>query len=90
MFQMVGLLFTGVFLLYIVWSDLYIIAVLNVAMEKKGKRFWKRLLKWTCGKSKEGSKHIKMGLFWIAISVIMTTGIVSYILSLIQQNSRIS
>ncbi len=74
----------------IVWSDLYIIAVLNVAMEKKGKRFWKRLLKWTCGKSKEGSKHIKMGLFWIAISVIMTTGIVSYILSLIQQNSRIS
>ena len=90
MFQMVGLLFTGVFLLYIVWSDLYIIAVLNVAMEKKGKRFWKRLLKRTCGKSKEGSKHIKMGLFWIAISVIMTTGIVSYILSLIQQNSQIS
>ena len=32
----------------------------------------------------------EMGLFWIAISVIMTTGIVSYILSLIQQNSRIS
>lgn len=90
MFQMVGLLFTGVFLLYIVWSDLYIIAVLNVAMEKKGKRFWKRLLKRTCGKSKEGSKHIKMGLFWIAISIIMTTGIVSYILSLIQQNSQIS
>lgn len=90
MFQMVGLLFTGVFLLYIVWSDLYIIAVLNVAMEKKGKRFWKRLLKWTCGKSKEGGKHIKMGLFWIAISVIMTTGIVPYILSLIQQNSQIS
>ena len=83
---MVGLLFTGVFLIYIVRSDLYIVAVLNVAMEKKGQKFWKQLLKWTCGKSKEGGKHIKMGLFLIAISVIMT--IMPYILSLVQQNSQ--
>lgn len=89
MFQMVGLLFTGLFLIYIVWSDLYIIAVLNVAMEKKGQKFWKLLLKWTCGKSKEGSKHIKTGIVWMVISVIMTIGILPYILSLIQQNSQI-
>ncbi len=84
MFQMVGLLFTGVFLIYIVWSDLYIVAVLNVAMGKKGQKFWKRLLKWTCGKSKEGGKHIKIGIFLIFISLIITTGL-PYIL--MQQNS---
>lgn len=89
MFQMVGLFFTGLFLIYIVWSDLYIIAVLNVAMEKKGQKFWKLLLKWTCGKSKEGGKHIKAGIILIAISVIMTIGILPYILSLIQQSSQI-
>lgn len=90
MFQMVGLFFTGLFLIYIVWSDLYIIAVLNVAMEKKGQKFWKLLLKWTCGKSKEGGKHIKAGIILIAISVIMTIGILPYILSLIQQSSQVS
>lgn len=89
MFQMVGLLFTGIFLIYIIWSDLYIIAVLNVAMEKKKLKFWKLLLKWTCGKSKEGGKHIKTGIVLMVISVIMTIGILPYILSLIQQNSQI-
>lgn len=90
MFQMGGLFCTGLFLMYIVWSDLYIIAVLNVAMEKKGQKFWKLLLKWTCGKSKEGGKHIKAGIILIVISVIMTIGILPYILSLIQQSSQIS
>ena len=90
MFQMVGLLFIGFFLIYIVWSDLYIIAVLNVAMEKKGQKFWQLLLKRTCGKSKEGGKHIKIGIIWMVISVVMTIGILPYILSLIQRNSQIS
>ena len=58
-------------------------------MEKKGQKFWKLLLKWTCGKSKEGSKHIKTGIVWMVISVIMTIGVLPYILSLIQQNSQI-
>lgn len=88
MFQMVGLFFIGLFLIYIVWSDLYIIAVLNVAMEKKGQKFWKLLLRWTCGKSKDGGKHIKAGIILIVISVIMTIGILPYILSLIQHNSQ--
>ncbi len=90
MFQMVGLFFIGLFLIYIVWSNLYIIAVLNVAMEKKGQKFWRLLLKWTCGKSKEGGKHIKLGIILIAISIIMTIGILPYILFLIQQSSQMS
>ena len=75
MFQMAGLFFIGLFLIYIVWSDLYIIAVLNVVMGKKGQKFWRLLLKWTCGKSKEGGKHIKSGIILIVISIIMTIGI---------------
>lgn len=90
MFQMVGLFFIGLFLIYIVWSDLYIIAILNVTMEKKGQKFWRLLLKWTCGKSKEGGKHIKSGIILIAISIIMTIGILPYILFLIQQSSQMS
>lgn len=71
MFQMIGLFFMGGFLLYIIWTDLYIIAVLNVVRGKKGQWFWKCLLKWTCGKSRVGGKHIKIGLIWIFISIIM-------------------
>lgn len=86
MVQMVGLFFRGIFLIYIFWSDLYIIAVLNIEMKKKGRKHWKQLLKWTRGTSKESSKHIKMGIFWMVISAIMTK-VVPYIFPLIQQNS---
>ena len=59
-------------------------------LEKKGQKFWRLLLKWTCGKSKEGGKHIKSGIILIAISIIMTIGILPYILFLIQQSSQMS
>ena len=75
-----GLIFIVIFLIYIGWSDLYVISVINIALEKKGQKFWKQLLEWTCGKSKEGSKHIKIGLVCISVSVVMIMGIVPYIL----------
>ena len=80
LFQIMGLIFIVIFLIYIVWSDLYVISVINIALEKKGQKFWKQLLEWTCGKSKEGSKHIKIGLVCISVSVVMIMGIVPYIL----------
>lgn len=88
MFQMVGLLFVGIFLIYIVISDLYIIAVLNIVMEKKGQWFWRWLLRRTCGKSKDGINHIKMGMFWLMFSIILTIGVLPYVLNLIEQNSQ--
>lgn len=88
-FQVVGLLFVGFFLIYIVISDLYIIAVLNIVMEKKGQWFWRWLLRRTCGKSKDGINHIKIGMFWLVFSIMMTIGVLPYVLSLIEQNNQV-
>lgn len=88
-FQMVGLLWVGLFLCYILISDIYIIAVINVAMERKGQKFWIWLIGMTCGKSKVGKEHIKKGIIYMAIGIIMTVGILPYILELIQKNSQI-
>ena len=83
LFQMVGILSIGMFLVYIVISDLYIIAVINTVMEKKGQWFWKWLLGRTCGKSKDGIMHIKTGTALMVLSIIMTMGILPYFLSLL-------
>lgn len=87
MFQMVGMFFVGIFLLYIVISDLYLISVINVVMEKKGMWFWRWLLGRTCGKSKDGGRHIIIGTSLIVISIVITIGILPYILNLLQQTS---
>ena len=88
MFQMVGMLFIGILLIYIVISDLYIIAVLNIVMEKRGQSFWRFLLRKTCGKSKDGIEHIKTGVIWLVLSIILTIGILPYFISLLEKNSQ--
>lgn len=85
LFQMVGILLIGIFFLYIVISDLYIIAVINIVMEKKGQRFWKWLLGRTCGMSKDGI--IIIGAALLVLSIIMTIGVLPYFLSLCQRGS---
>lgn len=79
LFQMVGILFIGMFLMYIVISDLYIIAVINTVMEKKGQWLWKWLLGRTCGIPNNG---IMIGSVLMVLSIIMTMGILPYFLSL--------
>lgn len=88
LYQTIGLFFIGIFLIYIVASDLYIIAVLNIVMEKEGQWFWQWLLRRTCGKSKDGVNHIKVGVFWIMFSIILTIGIIPYISSLIEKAAK--
>ncbi len=85
MFQMAGMFFIGLFFLYIFLSDLYIISVLNVVMERRGQWFWKWLLRKTCGKSKEGGRHIMIGAILMVISIVMTSGVLAYILDLLWQ-----
>lgn len=83
--QMAGMFLVIMFLICIVISDLYIIAVLNIAMEKKGKRFWIWLLRRTCGKPKDGREYIKTSVIFMIISAIMIMGILPYILNFIQK-----
>lgn len=89
MFQMVGMLFIGIFLIYIMISDLYIIAVINIVMEKRGQWFWRWLLRKTCGKSKDGIEHIKTGVILLAVSFILTIGILPYFISLLEKASKV-
>ena len=84
LFQMVGVLLLGFFLIYIVTSDLYVIAIINIVREKNRKALWNKLLRYTCGSSKEGNKHIRMGILLILINVFFTTGIFSYFLGKLQ------
>ncbi len=89
MFQMTGMLSIGIFLIYIIISDLYIIAVLNIVMEKMGQWFWRWLLRKTCGKSKDGIEHIKTGVILLVVSFILTIGILPYFISLLEKASQV-
>lgn len=88
-FQMVGMLIIGIFLIYIVVSDLYIIAVLNIVMEKRGQWFWRWLLRKACRKSKDGIEHIKIGVILLVFSIILTIGILPYFISLLEKASQV-
>lgn len=83
MYQMAGVILSGIFLIFIIVSELYIIAVINVVKGSKIQSFWMLVLRKTCGSTKNGTLHIVFGLFILIICFTMITGILPNVLKLI-------
>ncbi|WP_139197191.1 hypothetical protein [[Clostridium] fimetarium] len=82
-YQMAGVIISGGFLIYIIVSELYIIAVINVAKGSEIQPFWMLVLRKTCGSTKNGTLHILFGLLILIICFTMITGILPNVLKLI-------
>lgn len=81
MFQMIGMIFLALFMIYIISSDIYIIAIINIVSSKKGQWLWNCLLKLTHGGNKNWKGHVKVGLLFIIISILFAGGILPYIIN---------
>lgn len=87
LYQMAGVILTGFFLIYILVSDLYIVALINVVNDSILQPFWDLLLRKTCGGTKNGTLHIIYGLLILMICFTMITGIIPNVLKVIQNIS---
>lgn len=81
LFQMVGMIFLALFMIYIICSDIYIISIINIVSGKKGQWLWNCLLKLTYGGNKNWKSHIMVGLFFVIISILFVSGILPYIIN---------
>lgn len=79
-FQMVGMLFLVLFMIYIISSDIYIIAIISIVSGKKGQWFWNCLLKLTYGGNRNWKSHVSVGLIFMIISILFAGGIFPYII----------
>jgi len=87
LFQMGGMLLLVIFLLYIVLSDIYIIALTNIVIDRKGKCIWRFLFKKLYKKGENWKKHVKNGLILLVISILCVLGIIPYIIvTLVNKN----
>lgn len=80
-FQMAGMLFLAMFMVYIISSDIYIISIINIVSGKKGQWLWNNLLKLTCMGNKNWKDHVKVGTFFLIISILFVGGILPYIIN---------
>ncbi|MGO5052374.1 hypothetical protein ACTQ6A_07600 [Lachnospiraceae bacterium LCP25S3_G4] len=87
LYQMTGVILTGFFLIYILVSDIYIVALVNVVNGSVLQPFWHLLLRKTCGRTKNGAVHIIYGLLILMICYTMITGITPNVLKVIQNMS---
>lgn len=85
LFQTVGMLFLALFLLHIVCSDIYIIAITNIVAGKKGKSIWNGLFKWTYKRGKNWKTHVETGMMFLVISILFVGGIIPYIIYVINK-----
>lgn len=79
LFQMVGMLFLALFLLHIVCSDIYIIAITNIVVGKKGKVIWNGLFKLTYKRGRNWKTHVEIGMLFLFMSILFVGGIIPYI-----------
>lgn len=85
--QMIGMATLAVFLICIVLSDIYIVAIINIVEGRKGRWFWNTLLKVTYKGNDNWKKHLIVSLFFIIMSVLFAGGIFPYILDMISKMS---
>lgn len=79
LFQMVGMLLLAFFMIHIVCSDVYIIAVTNIVIGRR-KWFWNSLFKLTYKRGRDWKMHVKMGISILVMSILCVIGIVPYII----------
>ena len=77
---MVGMILLAFFMLHIVCSDFYIIAITNIVVGKKGKWFWNSLFKVTYKRGKNWKIHVSIGILFLVMSILCVIGIVPYII----------
>lgn len=80
-FQMAGMIFLALFMIYIICSDIYIIAIINIVSDKKGQGLWNCLLKLTHGGNKNWKTRVKVGLLFMIISILFASGIFPYMIN---------
>lgn len=81
--QMVGMILLAFFMLHIVCSDFYIIAITNIVIGKKGKWFWNSLFKLTYKRGKDWKIHVSIGILFLVMSILCVIGIVPYIIDVL-------
>lgn len=83
LFQMLGMISLAFFILHIVCSDFYIIAVTNIVIGRRGKWFWKILFKLTYKRGRDWKKHVMIGILFLIMSILCVIGIVPYIIDVL-------
>lgn len=87
LFQMFGMLLLAIFLLYIITADIYIIAITNIAINRKGKWFWKLLFTITYKRGINWKKHIIIEMVILVISILCVLGIAPNIIVMLINNN---
>lgn len=85
LFQMAGMFFIAMFLVHIICSDIYIIAISNIVAGRRGKWIWNGLFKLTYKRGKNWKSHIKVGIVFLIVSILFVAGIVPYIIDVINR-----
>lgn len=80
LFQMAGMFFIAMFLLHIISSDIYIIAVTNIAAGSRGMWIWKGLFRFTYKSGKSWKNHVKVGILWLIFIILCAAGIFPYVI----------
>lgn len=83
LFQMVGMILLAFFMLHIVCSDFYIIAVTNIVIGRRGKWFWNLLFKLTYKRGRDWKTHVTIGILFLVMSIVCVIGIVPYIIDVL-------
>ena len=83
LFQMVGMLLLAFFMIHIVCSDVYIIAVTNIVIGRRGKWFWNSLFKLTYKRGRDWKTHVKIGILILVMSILCVIGIIPYIIDVL-------
>ena len=83
LFQMVGMILLAFFMLYIICSDFYIIAVTNIVIGRRGKWFWNSLFKLTYKSGRDWKTHVTVGILFLVMSFLCVIGIVPYIIDIL-------
>lgn len=74
-----GMLVIMLFMMHIICSDVYIIAVTNIAIGRSGKWFWQSLFKLTYKSGKDWKRYVLTGVILFILSMVCVIGIIPYI-----------
>ena len=80
LFQMAGMFFIAMFLVHIISSDIYIIAVTNITAGSSGMWIWNGLFRLTYKRGKSWKQHFKVGILFLIFSILFAAGIFPYVI----------
>lgn len=80
LFQMAGMFLVAMFLVHIISSNIYIIAVTNIAAGSREMWIWNSLFRLTYKRGKSWKQHVKVGVLFLIFSILFATGIFAYVI----------